>query len=65
MQSYDSVRFPPQVHKRMELEFKQLELRVKQSCENQGLEVDRQQSRCSKVNGSRSTQGELASSENA
>ena len=42
MQSYDSVRFAPQVHKKMALEIEQLELQVKQSCEDQRLEVDRQ-----------------------
>ena len=42
MQSYDSVRFAPQVHKKMALEIEQLELQVKQSREGQRLEVDRQ-----------------------
>jgi hypothetical protein len=42
MQSYDSVRFAPQVHKKMALEIEQLELQVKQSREDQLLEVDRQ-----------------------
>lgn len=42
MQSYDSVRFAPQVHKRMALEIEQLEQHVKQSREDQRLEVDRQ-----------------------
>ena len=42
MQSYDSVRFAPQVHKKMALEVEQLELQVKQSREDQRLEVDRQ-----------------------
>ena len=42
MQSYDSVRFAPQVHKKMALEIEQLELQVKQSREDQRLEVDRQ-----------------------
>ena len=42
MQSYDSVRFAPQVHKKMALEIGQLELQVKQSHEDQRLEVDRQ-----------------------
>ena len=41
-QSYDSVRFAPQVHKKMALEIEQLELQVKQSREDQRLEVDRQ-----------------------
>lgn len=42
MQSYDSVRFAPQVHKKIALEVEQLELQVKQSREDQRLEVDRQ-----------------------
>ena len=42
MQSYDSVRFAPQVYKKMALEIEQLELQVKQSSEDQRLEVDRQ-----------------------
>jgi hypothetical protein len=42
MQSYDSVRVAPQVHKKMALEIEQLELQVKQSREDQRLEVDRQ-----------------------
>ena len=42
MQSYDSVRFAPQVHKKMVLEIEQLELQVNQSREDQRLEVDRQ-----------------------
>ena len=42
MQSYDSVRFAPQIHKKMALEIEQLELQVKQSHEDQRLEVDRQ-----------------------
>ena len=42
MQAYDSVRFAPQIHKKMALEIEQLELQVKQSCEDQRLEVDRQ-----------------------
>ena len=42
MQSYDSVRFAPQVHKKMALEIEQLELQVNQSREDQRLEVDRQ-----------------------
>ena len=42
MQSYDSVRFAPQVHKKISLEIEQLELQVKQSREDQHLEVDRQ-----------------------
>ena len=43
MQSYESVRFAPQVHKKMALEVEQLELQLKQSREDQRLEVDRQQ----------------------
>ena len=42
MQSYDSVRFAPQIHKKMALEIEQLELQVKRSREDQRLEVDRQ-----------------------
>ena len=42
MQSYDSVRFAPQVHKKMVLEIEQLELQVNQAREDQRLEVDRQ-----------------------
>ena len=42
MQAYDSVRFAPQIHKKMALEIEQLELQVKQSREDQRLEVDRQ-----------------------
>ena len=42
MQSYDSVRFAPQVHKKIALEIEQLELQMKQSRGNQRLEVDRQ-----------------------
>ena len=42
MQSYDSVRFAPQVYKKMALEVEQLELQVKQSREDQRLEVSRQ-----------------------
>ena len=42
MQSYDSVRFAPQVHKKIALEIEQLELQVKQSREDQRLEVDSQ-----------------------
>jgi hypothetical protein len=42
MQSYDSVRFAPQIHKRMALEIEQLEQQVKQAREDQRLEVDRQ-----------------------
>ena len=42
MQAYDSVRFAPQIHKRMALEIEQLEQQVKQTREGQRLEVDRQ-----------------------
>ena len=42
MQAYDSVRFAPQIHKRMALEIEQLEQQVKQNREDQRLEVDRQ-----------------------
>ena len=42
MQSYDSVRFAPQIHKKMALEIEQLEQQVTQSREDQCLEVDRQ-----------------------
>ena len=42
IQSYDSVRFAPQVHRKMALEIEQLEVQVKQSREDQRLEVDRQ-----------------------
>ena len=42
MQSYDSVRFAPQIHTKMALEIEQLEQQVRQSREDQRLEVDRQ-----------------------
>ena len=42
MQSYDSVRFAPQIHTKMVLEIEQLEQQVKQAREDQRLEVDRQ-----------------------
>ena len=42
MQSYDSVRFAPQIHKKMALEIEQLEQQVRQSREDQRLEVDGQ-----------------------
>ena len=42
MQAYDSVRFAPQIHKKIALEIEQLELQVKQSREDQRLEIDRQ-----------------------
>ena len=41
VQAYDSVRFAPQVHKKMALDIEQLELQVKRSLEDQRLEVDR------------------------
>ena len=41
VQTYDSVRFAPQVLKKMALEIEQLELQVKQSREDQHLEVGR------------------------
>ena len=41
-QTYDSVRFAPQVHKKKTLEIEQLELQVKQSREDQHLEVGHQ-----------------------
>ena len=42
IQAYDSVRFAPQIHKRMALEIEQLEQQVKHNLEGQRLEVDRQ-----------------------
>ena len=42
MQAYDSVRFAPQIHKRMALEIERLEQQVKHNREDQRLEVDRQ-----------------------
>lgn len=42
MQAYTTVRLAPQAHKWMALEIEQLELRVKQSREDQRLGVDRQ-----------------------
>ena len=42
MQAYDSVRFAPQIHKRMALQIEQLEQQVKQAREDKRLEVDRQ-----------------------
>ena len=42
MQSYDSVRFAPQVNKKMALEIEQFELQMRQSREDQRLEVDHQ-----------------------
>ena len=42
MQAHDSARFAPQLHKKLELEIKQLELQVEKSYEDQRLEVARQ-----------------------
>jgi hypothetical protein len=42
MQAHDSAKFSPQLHKKLELEIKQLELQVKKSDEDQRLEVTRQ-----------------------
>ena len=42
MQAHDSAKFAPQLHKKLELEIKQLELQVKKSDEDQRLEVARQ-----------------------
>ena len=42
MQAHDSAKFAPQLHKKLDLEIKQLELQVKKSDEDQRLEVDRQ-----------------------
>jgi hypothetical protein len=42
MQAYDSVRFAPQVHKKMARQIEQPELQVRQSREDPRLEVDRQ-----------------------
>ncbi|MDB2434701.1 hypothetical protein N9W66_11235 [Luminiphilus sp.] len=42
MQAYDSVRFAPQIDKKMALEIEQLELQVEKSRDDQRLEVDRQ-----------------------
>ena len=39
---YDSLRFAPQVHKKVVLEIEQLKLQVKQSFEDLRLEVDHQ-----------------------
>ena len=42
MQAHDSAKFAPQLHKKLDLEIKQLELQVKKSDEDQRLEVARQ-----------------------
>ena len=42
MQAYESVRFAPQLVKKMSLEITQLEQRVEQSYEDQRREVSRQ-----------------------
>ena len=42
MQAPDSAKFAPQLHKKLDLEIKQLELQVKKSDEDQRLEVARQ-----------------------
>ena len=42
MQAHDSAKFSPQLHKKLDLEIKQLELQVKRSDEDQRLEVARQ-----------------------
>jgi predicted ribosome quality control (RQC) complex YloA/Tae2 family protein len=42
MQAHDSAKFAPQLHKKLELEIKQLELQVEKSYEDQRLEVARQ-----------------------
>jgi hypothetical protein len=42
MQAYESVRFAPQLLKKMSLEITQLEQHVEQSYEDQRLEVSRQ-----------------------
>ena len=42
MQAHDSAKFAPQLHKKLDLEIKQLELQVKKSVEDQRLEVARQ-----------------------
>ena len=41
MQAHDSAKFAPQLHKKLDLEIKQLELQVKKSDEDQRLEVAR------------------------
>ena len=42
MQAHDSAKFAPQLHQKLALEIKQLELQVKKSDEDQRLEVARQ-----------------------
>lgn len=42
MQAHDSAKFAPQLHQKLTLEIKQLELQVKKSDEDQRLEVARQ-----------------------
>ena len=42
MQAHDSAKFAPQLHHKLDLEIKQLELQVKKSDEDQRLEVARQ-----------------------
>ena len=42
MQAHDSAKFVPQLHRKLELEVRQLELQVKASDEDQRLEVARQ-----------------------
>ena len=42
LQAHDSAKFAPQLHKKLELEIKQLELQVNKSDEDQRLEVARQ-----------------------
>jgi len=42
MQAHDSAKFAPQLHKKLDLEIKQLELQVKKNDEDQRLEVARQ-----------------------
>ena len=42
MQAHDSAKFAPQLHRKLELEVRQLELQVKASDEDQRLEVARQ-----------------------
>ena len=42
MQAHDSAKFSPQLHKKLELEIRQLELQVEKTDEDQRLEVTRQ-----------------------
>ena len=42
MQAHDSAKFAPQLHRKLDLEIKHLELQVKKSDEDQRLEVARQ-----------------------